>query len=113
MKVLSAFQNGSKEGLNDLIRSLILCKNTLTYVDISDNKSINEAIPELEVMIKECKNMSYLNISDLNMQKKHCRTIGNAIIESCSYGSMLDTLIWNFDMSFLCLLWGLVSSHFE
>jgi len=45
--VLSAYQNGSKEGLINLIKSLIMCKNTLTYVDISDNKSINEAIPEL------------------------------------------------------------------
>ena len=45
LKVVSVFQNGSKEGLTDLLWSLILCKNTLTYVDISDNKSINEAIP--------------------------------------------------------------------
>ena len=47
LKVLEIYQNGSKEGFLELVKSLIDCKNTLEYVDISDNKPINNAIPEL------------------------------------------------------------------
>ena len=32
------------------------------------------------------------------MKKKYCSIISDAIIESCSQGSKLSTLIWNFDM---------------
>ena len=39
-------------GVFTFLQSLVTCKNTLTYVDISDNKSINEAISELAYMIK-------------------------------------------------------------
>ena len=57
------------------------CKNTLRYVNISDNKSINKAIPELITLLNECKEtLTYINISDLNMKPKYLKEVSDAII---------------------------------
>ena len=52
-----------------MLQALVQCKNTLKYVNIEDNKSINKAIPELIEFINTCKCVEYLNISDLKMKK--------------------------------------------
>jgi Ran GTPase-activating protein (RanGAP) involved in mRNA processing and transport len=66
--------------LHSLI-NLVECKDTLKSVDINDNMSINKSIPQLTKLIKECKNLEYLNISDLNMKKKNCVEISKVLIE--------------------------------
>lgn len=46
--------------------------------------------------IKECKNLEYLNISDVPMTKSNCKLVYPAIIEACKSGSKLKTLEWNY-----------------
>lgn len=66
---------------------------------IQDNKSINKAIPQLQNCINSCKNLKLLNISDLNMRKKHFAEVADTIIESLKNGSGLKELIWNYDLA--------------
>ena len=67
--------------MKDLLNALVECKSTLKSVDISDNKSINKAIPELLNMISVCQeNLIHINISDLNMKPKHIKTVADAIV---------------------------------
>jgi len=56
-------------GLKPFFNSLIECKNTLKYIRVDDNKSINKAIPELCRVFEECTNLEYVNISDNSMKK--------------------------------------------
>jgi len=96
--VIEGYNSGTKEGFRDLFISLTDCANTLEYADISDNKSVNNAIPELALMIKQCKNLRFLNISDIGIKNKHCDTISDAIVSALNSGSHLTTLHWNFTM---------------
>jgi Ran GTPase-activating protein (RanGAP) involved in mRNA processing and transport len=66
---------------------LVECKDSLTELEINDNKSINRAIPELIECITECTNLKVLNISDLNMKRKHIEPVVNAIVEALGNGS--------------------------
>mgnify|MGYP006097889109 CR=1 FL=1 len=70
-------------------------KDTLTELRINDNRSINRAIPELVEMIKACKNLKSLTLSDLCMKKKNCQAVSDALIESMKSGSKLEELIWS------------------
>ena len=72
------------------------CKDTLKYVNVQDNKPVNDGIPEMIKFIKECKNLEYLNISDVPMTKSNCKLVYPAIIEACKSGSKLKTLEWNY-----------------
>jgi Ran GTPase-activating protein (RanGAP) involved in mRNA processing and transport len=47
LEKIEVYQNGSKKGLIALLDSLAFCKDTLREVNISDNKSINRAVPQL------------------------------------------------------------------
>jgi Ran GTPase-activating protein 1 len=82
---LDLTQNGSKRGLAPLLGSLIECKSTLRELYISDNKSINRAIPELVACIKECTALTHLNISDLNIKRKHISQVADALLVASSH----------------------------
>lgn len=88
------FQNGAKHGFKNMFKALIACKNSIRSVNVSDNLSINAAVPEFCEFIVECDRMSHLNISDLNMKSKHFETVAEAIAKSSS----LESLVWNYDM---------------
>lgn len=96
---LEVYQNGSKRGLAPLLAALVQCKETLAYVDIQDNKSINRAIPELVNFLSECKNIETLNISDLELKRKHVPLVKDALVAALNSGSKLRELIWNYDLS--------------
>ena len=95
------------------------CKSTLKELHLQDNKSINRAIPELEKFIIESTNLEVLDISDLNMWKKHAVVISAAFIKTLRAGSKLRVIKWNHDLScsyttasdFLKQISGLVSSN--
>jgi Ran GTPase-activating protein (RanGAP) involved in mRNA processing and transport len=93
------YQNGSKSGLIYLLEALVYCKDTIREVNISDNKSINRAIPQLVDFIKKCTKLEQLNISDLKMKKKNCKLVADAIVESQNNSSSLKQLTWNFDLA--------------
>jgi Ran GTPase-activating protein (RanGAP) involved in mRNA processing and transport len=99
LEIIEVYQNGSKEGLKYLLSAFVDCKDTLKSVNIQDNKSINKAIPELATFIKECKNLEYLNISDLKMTKSNCQLIQSAIIETICPTMKLQELEWNYDLA--------------
>lgn len=99
LEKIDVSQNGSKRGLVALLNSLASCASTLTHLVIQDNKSINKAIPQLQNCISSCKNLRLLNISDLNMRKKHFVEVTDTIIETLKNGSGLKELIWNYDLA--------------
>lgn len=96
---LNVSQNGSKKGLKPLLNAMCDCSETLEFIVIEDNKSINRAIPELVKCLKTCKNLKHLSISDLNMRKKFFPEVTEALLESLNSDSKLETLIWNYDLS--------------
>ena len=92
---LHLFQNVAKKGFKPLLEALKEAKDTLTELRINDNRSINRAVPELVEMIKACKNLKHLTLSDLCMKKKNCQAVSDALIESMKSGSKLEELIWS------------------
>ena len=72
------------------------CKATLKHVNVQDNKQVNSGVPEMIRFIKECKNLEYLNISDVPMTKANCKLVYPAVIEALTSGSKLKTLEWNY-----------------
>jgi Ran GTPase-activating protein (RanGAP) involved in mRNA processing and transport len=95
---LDLAQNGCKRGLAPLLKAMVKCSGTLKSLNIEDNKSINRAIPDLVNVIHSCKNLEYLNISDLNLKKKFANDVVSALLESLQSGSKIHTLVWNFDL---------------
>ena len=93
---LDLTQNGSKRGLAPLLSSLQECKESLRELYISDNKSINRAIPELVACIKECSKLTHLNISDLNIKCKYISQVADALLMASA--EHLTHLEWNFDL---------------
>ena len=98
LQKIDVCQNGSKRGLIALLDSMVACKDTLTHLVINDNKSINKAIPQLNSCIRECLNLRELNISDLNMRKRHFESVTASIAEALEQGSKIETLSWNYDL---------------
>ena len=47
LEKLSLNENGCEEGLVDILEAMIECKNTIKYVNIEENLSINMAIDPL------------------------------------------------------------------
>jgi hypothetical protein len=61
--------------MKNLLDDLKECKHTLVELNISDNKSVNRAVPELVNLILVCKKLRSLTISDLSMKKRHCKSV--------------------------------------
>jgi len=55
-----------------LLSALLSSSKTLEHLKINDNKSINRGCNELIELIRRCKNLKLLDISDLNMKRKNC-----------------------------------------
>ena len=90
--------NHSKRGLKQFLTGLAQCKNSIEYININNNRSINKSVGELENVIKTCHNLQYLNISDLKMKKKYQKSICQAFVQSQKEGSKLQELVWNYDL---------------
>jgi len=98
LEKVEVFQSGSKDGLKPFFLSLVDCKDTVKYVNVSDNKSINRAIDELCLVFEKCTYLEYINISDNNMRKKHFKQVCDSIITGMKHGSRLHTLVWSYDL---------------
>ena len=91
-------QNGCKLGLRKLFEALAECKD-LRDVNVNDN-FINKAIPHLKNFLQSNHaNLEYLNISNLNMKKKHCRVISEVLIEAIKDETKLKELTWDYDLN--------------
>ena len=94
LEVLEVYQNGAKHGFKALLKSLIACQKSIRSINVSDNLSINSAVPEFCQFIAECDRLSHINISDLNLKSKHFLTVAHALFKSDS----LQSIVWNYDL---------------
>ena len=62
LKKIEVYQNGIRKGLHHLFSALLDCKDSIEYVDVSDNL-IKRSTEEMVQFIKSCTKVKYLNIS--------------------------------------------------
>lgn len=85
LKKIEVYQNGIRMGLSHLFDALPACKDTLEYVDVSDNL-IKRSTTEMLEFIKTCKKVKYFNLSDSLIKKKQQAEVVEAIVESLQPG---------------------------
>jgi Ran GTPase-activating protein 1 len=68
LQKIEVYQNGIRMGLSHLFAALPSCKDTIEYVDVSDNL-IKRSTAEMIEFIKTCKEVKYLNLSDSLIKK--------------------------------------------
>lgn len=90
---------GVKTGFKPLFKALRDgCDKTLVELTVKDNISLNRAVDELCDILLYNKSLEVLDISDLNLKKKNCQKLADAITKSLQKGSNLRTIIWNSDL---------------
>jgi len=68
LQKIEVYQNGIRMGLSHLFKALLECKDTIEYVDVSDNL-IKRSTDEMVEFIKTCKNIKHLCMSDSLIKK--------------------------------------------
>ena len=77
---------------------MVDCRDTVKYINVKDNRSINKAIGELCQVFEKCINLELIDISDNNMEKQYFKQVCDSIIKGVKNGSKLQTLVWSYDL---------------
>ena len=73
--------------------------SNLTELNISNNKSINRSIIELDKLIEVCHGLQALKISNLNMKRSNVKVISESLISKMTdKNSKIHTLNWDGDL---------------
>lgn len=81
-----------------LLKAISNCKNSIVHLNISHNKSINKAVPDLARTIRSCTKLEFLDISCLKMRKTNLPEIIEALTEALSMNPSIKHLYWSRDL---------------
>lgn len=98
LQKIEVYQNGIRLGLTHLFKALLSCKDTIRYVDVSDNV-IKRSTAELVAFIRTCTGIRYLNLSDCLIKKNQQAEVIEAVVSGVRQGSQLQEFVWNQDAS--------------
>ena len=88
----------TKNGLNDFVKELVKCKQTLRYVNISNNKGGDLAVASIIDLVDKCSVLKELHLSGIGISKDNAKKLADGLVKcwqkSWNLNSSLRKIVW-------------------
>lgn len=95
---LDISRNQCKRAMAPLLKAMAHCSSSIKHLNISYNKSINKAIPDLALAVRTCTFLEFLDISGLKIRKINVPEVTEALVEAIKVSACFKHLYWNKDL---------------